>query len=485
MLTAMDRFRRAVWIGSVLAMVVFVALLLRAPTDPRTDVLGNIHDVQARALFDGRWNMPATALAIEGFNIDGKFHTYFGPWPTVLRMPILLVTDRFDGALTGPSMLAALAVLLAACAALQRRIWATFAAVAEADPTLGVASAIAAMQFIVGAGSIVVFLGSRPLIYHEMELWGIAGAVLSTATVVRFAADRTAANAARCCGAATITLLSRPSTGMGVIVTLVLVLIAYGSLRTSTKPSTDSQGRASRPVTLALAAAIALPVLLYGAVNIARFGAPFALPLEQQVFTALDHRRQVVLADNNGSMFGAKFAPTTVVQYLRPDALRIVSEAPFVTFPRWRATVIGDATFDTLDRASSIPSSMPGITLLAGLGTAALLQRRRRNELLRTFGPVVLGGAVGFGSTIAIAFVAHRYLADAFPPLIVLALLGMHALLAAPRHRTRSIATAVITVACVAGCWISLGLGVVFQRDLQCGDPGYGRGTEPVVCAPR
>lgn len=429
--------------------------------------------------------MPATALAIEGFNIDGKFHTYFGPWPTVLRMPILLVTDRFDGALTGPSMLAALAVLLAACAALQRRIYASFAADSEAAPTLGVASAIGAMQFIVGAGSIVVFLGSRPLIYHEMELWGIAGAVLCAAAVARFAAERTTANAARCCGAATITLLSRPSTGMGVIITLGVVLMARGSFRKSTDSRLESHGRASLLVTLVLAAGIVLPVALYGAVNIARFGAPFALPLEKQVFTALDHRRQVVLAENNGSLFGATFAPTTAAQYIRPDALRFESGAPFVNFPRWRASVIGDATFDTLDRSSSIPSSMPGLTLLAGVGIGALVQRRRRSDLLRTYGPTIVGGALGFGSTVAIAYVAHRYLADAFPPLIVLAMLGMHALLAAQPSRARTVATAVIASACVVGFWISLSLGIVFQRDLQCGDPDYGRGTEPVVCARR
>ena len=64
-----------------------------------------------------------TGFGLEAFVVNGHAHTYFGPLPSFLRMPILLVTSRFDGRLTQVSMLLAFVLLLwadgqAACAAL-------------------------------------------------------------------------------------------------------------------------------------------------------------------------------------------------------------------------------------------------------------------------------------------------------------------------------------------------------------------------------
>ena len=115
-----------------------------------------------------------------------------------------------------------------------------------------------------------------------------------------------------------------------------------------------------------------------------RFGAPFALPLEKQVFTTYDAQRQATLAANGGSLFGAKFVPTTLLQYARPDAVRFDSTFPFVNFPHHRAHVVGHVVFDTLDRSSSMPASMPGFSAPGVDRRVALLRgpepesRRRR-----------------------------------------------------------------------------------------------------------
>ncbi len=58
------------------------------------------------------------SLGIEGFVIDGRTYMYFPPFPAMLRVPVLIVTDRFDGRLTTVSMLLAWIVLAVATATL-------------------------------------------------------------------------------------------------------------------------------------------------------------------------------------------------------------------------------------------------------------------------------------------------------------------------------------------------------------------------------
>ncbi len=59
---------------------------------------------------------------MEGFDVDGRTYTYFGPWPSVLRLPVLLATDDLEGRLTAPSMLLAFVTTMAVTAGLYRRV---------------------------------------------------------------------------------------------------------------------------------------------------------------------------------------------------------------------------------------------------------------------------------------------------------------------------------------------------------------------------
>ena len=130
--------------------------------------------------------------------------------------------------------------------------------------------------------------------------------------------------------------------------------------------------------------------------------------------------------------------------------------------------------------------------MLAIIGTVAFMKRRRhrptapftQDPMFATL-PAILGGLLGSVSTLTIAYVAHRYIADFFPPLLILAAIGMHTLLSIRDARSIRKLAVGITAMCVAGTWISLSFAIVFQRDLACGDPDYGRGTETPVCARR
>ena len=180
------RFTRASACGGTLATFVFCWMITNARFDFfATEPFGAIQDAQARSLFHGRWDVPASTVGFEGFLVHGKYYTYFGPFLALVRMPVLAVTNRLDGRLTIVSMLIALVVLLVAASHVHWQV----RCVVRGERPLGPAEAFAvgAFTFLVGAGSIVAFLSSRALVYHEVELWGIAWAVAATDAIVAFA----------------------------------------------------------------------------------------------------------------------------------------------------------------------------------------------------------------------------------------------------------------------------------------------------------
>src|SRR5690606_10232791 len=113
-LTAAGRRRlgRAWLAGAVPTFLVYAWILMVQRWAPlQVQFFDDFYDAQARSLFNGRLDVPPEVVGFEGFLIDGKTYIYFGPFPSLLRMPLLAVTDRFDGRLTTLSMLAATAVL--------------------------------------------------------------------------------------------------------------------------------------------------------------------------------------------------------------------------------------------------------------------------------------------------------------------------------------------------------------------------------------
>jgi hypothetical protein len=424
--------------------------------------------------------MPLKAFGVggfEAFDIHGRYYTYFGLWPSVLRMPVLLVTSRFDGHLSTPSMLLAFVVTMVATARLH---WAIREQIRPGAPvSTGEAIAAGGFQFLVGAGSVVIFLASRPVVYHEIELWGIATGLVTADCLCRYAMRPSTGRAIAVGIAATLAAMSRPSTGFGAIAAVALLAL----VEAVRSPGFVAWQRSWSRLAVLAGTGVVIPGIVYGGINEARFGTLWSLPLNRQVFTFIDPQRQRTLAANGGSLFGLKFAPTTVFQYLRPDAVRLSRGYPFVDFPLHRAHVFGQVVFDTIDRSSSLTTSMAGLVALAIVGVVVLV--RRRGVLLRSVLPAAIGLAAGTVFVLTIAFVTNRYLADFVPPLVVLAIVGVQGIAAARPLASRNgrVAVVAIVMLCAIGAWISFGLAVVYQRDLQPGDPGYGRGTGSVAAA--
>src|ERR1022692_2072082 len=91
-------FVRSTLIGSGVAAVPYLLILWGGRLNPlRTSFPGglfsNFYEIQARALMHGHWNIPPGSLNIEAFVVHGRSYMYFGPLPSLLRLPIMMFTS--------------------------------------------------------------------------------------------------------------------------------------------------------------------------------------------------------------------------------------------------------------------------------------------------------------------------------------------------------------------------------------------------------
>ena len=481
--TDAGRFVLASALGALLAVVAFLGLGSRFRFDLfEWQRSGNFYDAQAESWLDGTWQVSGGVLGIERFESHGGTYMYQGPWPALLRVPVVAVTDRFDGRLSLLSMTLGVVVALAGTTSLHWRV----RRLARGDQPLTRAELVtaAAVTFAVGAGSAIFYEASRPWVYHEAAVWGAAWAIVgidATAACIEHPTRRRFLWAAV---ATTLALCSRSSVGLAGVA--ALGLLAGGNLlarwrRTWTAGPPLARrtldrfawaAGAARPdgrlPVVAPGLAAALPLAIYAGINWIKFRTLFSIPFYGQGFTILDEKRQAFLDANNGTLFGLKFLPTTLVQYTKPNAFSLTQAFPFVDFPA-KAEPLGGIEFDLVDYSSSAPSSMPVFALLAVVGLVVLLRRSTApaGQGVAALRVPAVGALVGAFSILPFGYIANRYLADTVPVLLVTGLVGLHAVLTrsrAWRVGARQLLGAGLVVLMLAGLWVNLSHALLFQR---------------------
>jgi hypothetical protein len=398
--------RRAARVATAVAAVGF--LLLATGGRPwhvfdRGPFTSDFFDVQGRALSRGHLTVPPAVASIEGFVVDGHTHLYFGIVPALVRLPVVAFTHALDGRLVLVSMLAGFVVgCLAAARLLQRAREALVVAVPERSWPWVTGGFVAT----VGLSSPLLFLSSRALVYHETELWGAALAVLGFERVVVWWSRRRSADLVSATVVSALAMATRGSSGVG-------PALALGGLAVVV-----ATRRAWREAAVVGGAAVA-SLVPYVAVNLARFHTPFAVPYDHQVLNSFSAHRRAVLAANHDSLFGFQFLPTTVLQYLRPDTVTPRALAPWVSWGH-RADVIGDVTFDVIDRSASLPVTAPLLVILAVVGVVVLVRHRPP----AAWAMALAAAAVSVVPTLTFGLILQRYLADFVPALVVGAALG-------------------------------------------------------------
>lgn len=463
------RFRLAALVAMAVGAVPYLWILWAGRLDPLrghpSGFFSNFYDLQARALMDGRWDVPAGTLGIEAFVIDGKEYMYFGPFPAVLRMPVLAVTDAVDGELTTVSMLLAWAVTGLFTSLL---IWRVRELIRGQAPLSRLeALSLGALILTVTTGSTIITLAAVPAVYYEAEAWGVAAAI----------------------GAlwALLGVLQRPSTGR-VVGAGALILVAVssrltlgwacviGGLLVALWFAVGQGGAARRTAAVrVLAITVVIPLVVAGAVNWVKFGHPGTQPLETQVFTQENEHRQEMLAANDNRFYGPQFLPTTGLAYLRPDALRVSAVYPFITMPDEASPEVGDAVLDLTYRTTSVPSSMPLLVLLSIGGLIAMI-RRRREPWPRVIAIPVAAGAAGCAGVMLWGSTAQRSLGDFLPFLAVAAAIGLTVLWELLVRRSRRARLSAVALVGLLACFgLVANFGIATESSALAGDGEWAR----------
>ncbi len=480
------RFYVACGVGGVAAMVLFAWFAL----DGRFNLFGNqalanFYEVQARSWLHGHWDAAPGAYVFERFNVHGRFYTYFGPWPALLRLPVVLFTSRYDGDLSRVSMILAFGVTLVYSA---RLAWQTRRlVVGDEAPTRATLWMAGGFTFVAGCASPALFLASDTWVYHEAILWGLAWAIASFSYLLEYLVTPSRRSLVLACVTATFAYLSRGSVGLGPVGALALVLLARAGAWLWRRVRA---WRAERPEAPApwlrwlglggadanrrvgpIALATAVPLALYAYVNEVKFHTLFGTPPYQlQDLLAGRPNRRAALAANHGSLFGFKYAPTIFVAYARPDAIRFDRLFPWVSFagpPR----VFGHVVFEAINYSASIPATSTILCILAVAGVVAALRPLRRDPDSPSAAALrvpLLGAALGCVGTFYLAFLEERYLGDLVPFLVVAGAAGLWYLVAQlsrSRAAVRWLTGGVLVAVAAWSCWVTFGLTLLQQRD--------------------
>ncbi len=350
------RFSIATTIGGIVVAVPYLWILTdlwnRWPSLLRTVLpngnLSNFYDLQARAMFHGHLYVPNGSLGEEAFVHDGRQYTYFGIFPSLLRMPILLFTHSLDGRLTALSILLAWLVTGVFSSLLLWRV----RLLVRGPAILGRAEATTygVLVAAIMGGSVLVNLAASPWVYSEDIAWSAA---LMIASLFALLGVLEAPSWGRVSGAGLLILaasLTRGSTGYGCVLGAMLAAAWFLSGR---------GGKDKRRWWYAVLLAGVIPLAVGFAVSWAKFGVLYGYPLHDQVYFNTQG-----LKDIKGSYFSVRYLPTTVATYLAGSGLHLSTIFPFITLPLHPARALGNVTLYGTEEVTSVPGSMPLLALL-------------------------------------------------------------------------------------------------------------------------
>lgn len=368
-------------------------------------------------LLQGRFDVDPEAIGMEAFVHGGQTYAYFGIFPALLRLPLLPFIDPATTDLTRISVAVALVIGALASA----RAVAVALRSSVAGPFRDAVRDRLVLAMLLSGPPILLAL--QIAIYEEAITWAWAMASIFVATALRCLTGSggfTAGALSTMAVAAGVCLLTRPSTALGLHVSLALIML-WLLLR--------ADGDAGPPWRRFLrclpTARIVVPTLIVlvfvtaaGTVNWGRWGNPFVVQdMRTNVHFLEAYPERLARLDRYG-MFNIQRVPHNFAYYVLPLwMLPAAGDSPH----RARALEL----FDTIELpAGSLIISDPLTVTLAVAGAAALLR-----------GPAMLVPRLGAAALIAglsisplLMFMAwaatFRYRAEFAPLLTALACIG-------------------------------------------------------------
>ena len=416
------RYIKACTIGVVATLPVYLFALWHEWGGSWAELRGypptNFYEVQARAMFRGHLWVKGS-LGIEAFEHAGHQYTYFGLFPSIIRMPVMLVTSGLDGFMTAPMLLIAWVATLVASAMLFWRL----RNVMRGPVPLGRSEA-ASWGFVmvtIAGGSVLVQLAAVPYVYDEDIAWSVA---LTTASLLALLGmlERPSGRRVWACGLLILcTNLDRAPTGYACSFGALLVALWLWRGRSALAGAERSD---LRRWALPIAGAGVVGLLASAAVTYAKFGLPVGLPMADQVWTHLNAHRHWFLKANGGKAFSIDFLPSSIWAYFQPGGIRLTSVFPFVTAPPLPARTIGNAVLDQTYRTPSLVPTTPLLVLLGLWGSVVVFKPKApANAALTRI--LLLAAAAGCGGVLLWGYIAPRYLSDLLPFFILASGIGL------------------------------------------------------------
>lgn len=379
----------------------------------RAVVPDDFYDLQARSMFHGHLDVATNSLGIEGFIHDGRTYTYFGVFPSIIRMPVLLFTSALDGKLTAPSLLLAWLITGLAAALLTWRLRILIRG--ESELGRGEACSYGLWMATVLGGSVALYVAANPSVYNEDFAWSIA---LTTSTLFALLGmvERPTARGAWAVGLLVLAAsLNRSPTGYACEIGAFLVAGWFALGRFEPHP---------RKWAWPMATAGGVGLLASCLVTYGKFGLPFGLPMADQVWAHVNAHRRYFLAANGGKAFSLSFLPSTLSAYLNPGGIRLERVFPFFATPVHPAPAIGGVVLDQTYSTSSVPTSMP-IFFVLGIWGVITTFRPHGPGRVRLARLMVVTSMIATAGVLVWGYIANRYLCDLLPFLIIASAIGL------------------------------------------------------------
>ncbi|HWD09683.1 MAG TPA: hypothetical protein VHA57_11395, partial [Actinomycetota bacterium] len=413
---ARDWFRRHPFdagflVGAAVSLALYLFIAQGGfPLASRLKTREHYYTAEAIGLLHGRLWVPKQALTFECFMDRGHCYGYFGITPTLLRVPV--VTLFGPGVKTDITEFAyfTLGFCLIAAAAwwLSRQLVVLWAAEPAGRP-FGIAGVVAGFA---GLGATpLIFLASRPTVYEEAILWGVAFALIALAAALSFCRRPRWSMAVVLVVADALGILARPTVGAtGLVATGVLalwMLIDAGRRRTGRGAKVVEALRRPALVAVFLIAGAGVAAVSASAVSILKFHT-VSPPYRDQLLL-LGRASRIAPFTHFAGVNGAVI-PTHLLSTMLPKALKLVAGRPYVLLGEYRPIAVWPAHRADLvwEPTSSVPDALPFslLGLLGGLGVvvaagwrAGVLRARAARR--RDRNPALEGSALVMASALA------------------------------------------------------------------------------------
>ncbi len=405
------------------------------------------YDAQARAMMAGHFTLPNGSIGTEAFVHDGHQYTYFGIFPSLLRIPVFLVTHALDGRLTAVSMLCGWLVTALFASLLLWRI----RVVLRGEAHLGWMETISygVLLASVLAGSVLLYLASQPNQYSEDLVWSVAlasGSLFALLGVV----ERPSWGRVVACGTLVLlTNLNRATTGYACVIAALLMAAWFGLGRA---------GPDRRRWWIPMLSVGLLAVAAGVAIDLAKFGIPFGVPVSAQLL----FKSGGFIHVNGGHYYSPRFIPSALQAYADPTNLRFTSLFPYITLPDIPIHPIAHTRLFTRAPTASVVATTP-LLVVAGVWGVIATFRPHRDTVERSLRILLIAMAATAGSAMIDGWILERFVGDFLPLLMLAGMIGTVDIwrrIADLRRGARLAALAAFAVLALFGAAANMGLAV-------------------------